>query len=399
MGGTHRPSARRVMEFIWDDIVLAVDVCPESCEVRTRVEACRARIEAALDAARERESADEQSDTQEKSQAASDPANQRRGPPPDPQGRLAFPDTQLVSALAVSPDGQLVAAATTRKLFVWKWLEGEEPVEIEGLERASAVAFAPDGRKLAVARDRFDGGPGLVLWDCARQTVAREFGLPGVERVRAGDLVFSRDGTLLAVPMSLHRPGTKESALLVWGVETGQLVRRLPLDTRRPAAAAISRDQRLIAAISDGEIAVWDLKTGQRRADSLVGHTGIITCLRFTPDRKQIITGSDEGTARVWDAETGKPLGVLEHDYWIRAMSISPDGKWIATSSLDDTVRLWNRVTRAEVYRLPGHGSLGGRRTIEFTPPLHKIRAEDRVYPAFQVENCLQPSASRPHKM
>ncbi|MFW6169201.1 MAG: hypothetical protein ACODAD_01840, partial [Planctomycetota bacterium] len=29
MGGTHRPSARRVMEFIWDDIVLAVDVHPE----------------------------------------------------------------------------------------------------------------------------------------------------------------------------------------------------------------------------------------------------------------------------------------------------------------------------------------------------------------------------------
>src|SRR6056297_627420 len=52
MGGTHRPSARRVMEFIWDDIVLAVDVCPESCEVRTRVDVCRQRIEAALAAAR-----------------------------------------------------------------------------------------------------------------------------------------------------------------------------------------------------------------------------------------------------------------------------------------------------------------------------------------------------------
>ncbi|MFO7904687.1 MAG: hypothetical protein R6U98_18630 [Pirellulaceae bacterium] len=63
VGGTHRPSARRVMEFIWDDIVLAVDVCPESCEVRTRVDVCRERIEAALAAARERESADEQRGT------------------------------------------------------------------------------------------------------------------------------------------------------------------------------------------------------------------------------------------------------------------------------------------------------------------------------------------------
>ena len=90
VGGTHRPSARQVMEFIWDDIVLAVDVCPESCEVRTRVDVCRQRIEAALAAAREQQQIDQQDDTQEKSQAASDPAHPRRGPPPDPQGRLAF---------------------------------------------------------------------------------------------------------------------------------------------------------------------------------------------------------------------------------------------------------------------------------------------------------------------
>ena len=89
VGGTHRPSARRMMEFIWDDIVLAVDVCPESCEVRTRVEVCRQRIEAALTATREQQRSDQQSDSQKKHDA-SDPANPRRGPPPDPQGRLAF---------------------------------------------------------------------------------------------------------------------------------------------------------------------------------------------------------------------------------------------------------------------------------------------------------------------
>ncbi|MGM0489635.1 MAG: hypothetical protein ACQESR_23105, partial [Planctomycetota bacterium] len=88
VGGTHRPSARQVMEFIWDDIVRAVDVCPESCTVRTQVDVCRERIEAALAAAREREPADEQRDPKAESQEAPDRANRRRGPPPDPQGRL-----------------------------------------------------------------------------------------------------------------------------------------------------------------------------------------------------------------------------------------------------------------------------------------------------------------------
>ena len=55
------------MEFIWDDIVLAVDVCPESCEVCTRGEVCRQRIEAALAATREQQRRNQQSDTQEKS--------------------------------------------------------------------------------------------------------------------------------------------------------------------------------------------------------------------------------------------------------------------------------------------------------------------------------------------
>ena len=93
LGGTHRPSARRVMEFIWDDIVRAVDVCPEFCVVRTVAELCWERAQADLAAgaaSRDNDAADPDSETQDKNPRSADPANQRRGPPPDPQGRLAF---------------------------------------------------------------------------------------------------------------------------------------------------------------------------------------------------------------------------------------------------------------------------------------------------------------------
>ena len=93
VGGTHRPSARRVMDFIWDDIVRAVDVCPESCVVRTVAELCWERAQADLAAgaaSRDNDAADPDSETQDKNPRSADPANQRRGPPPDPQGRLAF---------------------------------------------------------------------------------------------------------------------------------------------------------------------------------------------------------------------------------------------------------------------------------------------------------------------
>src|SRR5262249_5573394 len=45
---------------------------------------------------------------------------------------------------------------------------------------------------------------------------------------------------------------------------------------------------------------------------------------------------------------------------------VSPDGSKVASSSLDDTVRLWDATSGAEIYRLPGHGRLGGVRAVGF---------------------------------
>jgi len=89
VGGTHRPSARRVMDLLWNDIVRAVDVHPESCPVRTVAELCWERAQADL-AAGNASSDNDAANTQDKNPRSADPANQRRGPPPDPQGRLAF---------------------------------------------------------------------------------------------------------------------------------------------------------------------------------------------------------------------------------------------------------------------------------------------------------------------
>ena len=58
----------------------------------------------------------------------------------------------------------------------------------------------------------------------------------------------------------------------------------------------------------------------------------------------------------------------LPHGHWVRAIAVSPDGQFLASSSLDDSVRLWDISSGKEVYKLPGHGSHGGRRTVGFTP-------------------------------
>ena len=56
--------------------------------------------------------------------------------------------------------------------------------------------------------------------------------------------------------------------------------------------------------------------------------------------------GSDDGTVRLWDANTGTLINTLtEHTDGVSSVAFSPDGNTIATGSDDDTVRLWDANT------------------------------------------------------
>jgi hypothetical protein len=51
---------------------------------------------------------------------------------------------------------------------------------------------------------------------------------------------------------------------------------------------------------------VWDLETGRQVGPDLTGHTEPVRAATVTPDGQEIVTGGDDGTARVWDRATGQ---------------------------------------------------------------------------------------------
>ena len=94
-------------------------------------------------------------------------------------------------------------------------------------------------------------------------------------------------------------------------------------------------------------VRVWDADTGQPIGQPLTGHTDTVYSVAFSPDGKRIVSGSDDNTVRLWDADTGQPVGppLTGHTGVVYSVAFSPDGKRIASGSNDDTVRVWDADT------------------------------------------------------
>ncbi|MFD4351497.1 hypothetical protein ACFWPX_03010 [Nocardia sp. NPDC058518] len=82
----------------------------------------------------------------------------------------------------------------------------------------------------------------------------------------------------------------------------------------------------------------------------LTGHENWVNDAAWSPDEHRIVTASADGTARIWDAETGQQVAVLAgHDARVQGVAWSPDGTRIATASYDRTVRTWDTENFTEI--------------------------------------------------
>ncbi len=114
------------------------------------------------------------------------------------------------------------------------------------------------------------------------------------------------------------------------------------------SSLAFSPDSRILASGAQDEntIIVWDVATGQalRRLD---GHTGWVRSLAFSPDGTTLASGSTDKTVRLWDVASGRFLGALEgHTDFLGNIAFSPDSATLASASRDGTVRLWDVAAR-----------------------------------------------------
>ena len=246
-------------------------------------------------------------------------------------------------------------------LHVWRWEAGGEARAFArfGGFGTEAAWFAPDGRSVYVDR----GSGQLAVWDVAagRQTalVARDWQL--------GACAPSPDGKILALaPYQLAAPPPGTVAVELVDPATGKEVGRLPAGRTGVGHVSWSADGTRVAAATDQQVWVWDVKTGRPLGPARPGHEGRISAIVFAPDGS-LFTASDDHTVRTWDA-AGKPGRVLLTGGWVRGLAVSRDGRLVAASALGNDVRVWEAGTGRERFKLLGHGRVGGKRVVRFAP-------------------------------
>jgi WD40 repeat protein len=110
-----------------------------------------------------------------------------------------------------------------------------------------------------------------------------------------------------------------------------------------------------VAYANDGQLAVADGPNiwccaplpslqGVPSCRRLAGHEAWVRDLNWTPDGQSLISGSADGTVRVWEVATGQARILEGHAAPVFDVAVSPDGNRIASASGDTTLRLWERT-------------------------------------------------------
>lgn len=104
----------------------------------------------------------------------------------------------------------------------------------------------------------------------------------------------------------------------------------------------------------------------------ILQHGPSANSVRWSSDRTRILTASDDGTAKVWDASSGEELLTLAgHEDTVLSAEWSPSGDRIVTASADGSGRVWNAITGEELLNL----SCGAGCTLAVWSPTGKLIA------------------------
>ena len=244
-----------------------------------------------------------------------------------PPGRQA-----AVVAVAFSPDGTQLAAASGARTAVWDLRRPSIPlVQTHGRD-TTAVAFGPGGRRLATG-----DVDGLVrVWDLATNEAVALVGHEG----KVTRLDFSPDGSLL---LSASVDGTAR----IWDVRLRRTLAELRGHDSLVLGAAFDRRGTSIATGgADRTVRLWAVEADPGRARLDAPNELTVRDVAFDRAGRRLATASEDLTARIWDIRSRRALRELRHgassEDWVESVRFGGGDRIVVTAGDDGDVRVWD---------------------------------------------------------
>lgn len=300
-----------------------------------------------------------------------------------------------VTAVAFSPDGsRIVTASNDDTVRLWSTAQGEETAVLRGHKfRVRTVAFSPGGTLVVTGSDDTTAR----VWNA---TTGEQITVLRGHESYVEAVSFSPDGTRILT--------AGDNTARIWSTATGVQILTLSGHSDSVRLASFSNDgTRILTGSDDNSARIWNAHTGTQIAvlqghDSGAyepgGYEGGLTAAAFSTEGIRVITASGDGTARIWDSETGEEIQVLRgHEDAVLAAAFSPNDSRVVTTSADKTMRIWNVDAGVEVRMLAGHAYVVS--SAMFSPDGSKVitTSWDHTARIWDVESGVETTVLRGH--
>jgi WD40 repeat protein len=242
----------------------------------------------------------------------------------------------LVESVATSPDGKTLATGSFGELTLWDLETGSPRHRIGGFaDRVTAVAFSADGKRLAAGGGAPTEDGEVKVFDPATGKLVFEVKNGHSDTVFG--VAFSPDGKLLATAAA-------DKFVKVWEVPGGKLTRSFEGHTGHVLGVGWTADgKRLASCGADNVVKLWDYEKGEKARGDIAGMQKQVTGLAFVGKANQFLAGGGDGSVRLYNADNGGNVrqypGAPDFVY---AVAVSPDGEVVATGCEDGLVRIYN---------------------------------------------------------